>query len=159
MRCRHTVPDWHRYVESTENGSAIMAGCRLLVKEGERAHDPRSIACAYWRHQEQCPLYEGPGARRAPSQTLPADAASSADVPVDVETVWPVRSPTAPDGMRVLIIALGVLSVLLLCAAVFAFAGLRGPGGPGIPWGVMAAAAAVSIATHVLATLRLWARR
>jgi hypothetical protein len=29
----------------------------LLVREGERASEPRAIACGYWGRQEACPLY------------------------------------------------------------------------------------------------------
>ena len=124
MRCRHTVADWHRYAESPEDGPAIAAGCRLLVKEGEQARDPRSIACAYWGHQRDCPLYEGPGERSAPFD--PSTVRTSlADVPVDVTTVWPVRRPPTADGMRLLLIGSGAVSaVMLLWTATLALLGL-----------------------------------
>ncbi len=62
--------------------------------------------------------------------------------------------------MRIVVAALGVLSiVLLLWTMVVGFSVIRGmaaPAGFGI---LMFAAAAVSIVTHALATLRVWARR
>lgn len=59
MLCRHTVPDWHRYVRPTGVATPIFAGCRLLVKEGEPAEDPRTVACKFWGRQRDCPFFEG----------------------------------------------------------------------------------------------------
>jgi len=71
-----------------------------------------------------------------------------------------VGSPGATDGPRVLLIGLLALSVALLIWA--AALGLAARGGGGMPEGfrIMAATAAtVSIVTHVLAFLRISARR
>jgi hypothetical protein len=159
MQCRHTVPDWHRYVNPTGNAQPIFAGCRLLVKEGEAASDPRSIACAYWGHQRDCPLYDGPGApARAPGGV--AGRSPSSDAPVRPEAVWPVRAPGAKDGMRLVMIGLGVLSTGLLAWSVGAgLSVLSGKAASPAYLHVTLAAATLSIVTHVLATLRTWARR
>jgi hypothetical protein len=113
MRCRHTVPDWHRYVAAGEGARPIFAACRLLVKEEERARDPQSVACSYWGRQWVCPLYDGPEPRPA-SQLIRATAPAAADVPVALESVWPVRPPDAMDWQRILLLVLGGLSVVLL---------------------------------------------
>ncbi len=159
MQCRHTVPDWHRYVNPVEDAVPIFAGCRLLVKEGESASDPRSIACAYWGHQRDCPLYDGPG---APARAFMGGAACSpsTDVPVAADAVWPVRTSGAKDMMRRVLIGLGVLSTALLVW--MGFLGLSVLNGKAVPFPyphLTVAAAAVSIVTHVLATLRTWGRR
>ena len=157
MLCRHTVPDWHRYVAGGEASQPIFAACRLLLKEGERASEPRTIACAYWGRQRECPLYDGPASR---SDARPAAGASgNADVPVGREGAWPVRSPGAVDGQRVLLLALGGLSVVLLTSAVLL--GLAVLFGARIRTGylvVMLGGCALSVGTHVLALLRLWIR-
>jgi hypothetical protein len=159
MRCRHTVPDWHRYVMPSGDAAPIFAGCRLLVKEGEPAGDPRSIACAFWGHQRDCPLYDGP---EAPTQAQSGAAGRShpAEVPVMVGAVWPVRAPGATDGMRFVLMGLGVLSTALLAwAAGGILSVLNGEATAAGSLRVTLAAAAVSIVTHVVATLRTWARR
>jgi len=159
MQCRHTVPDWHRYVDPTGDAVPIFAGCRLLVKEGQPARDARSIACAYWGHQRECPLFDGPG---APSRTPPGAAGRpvSTDVPVRMEAVWPVRAPGTTDGMRLVMIGLGALStVLMLLTVGIGLSILSGKRTPAGYMHVMLVAATVSIVTHVLATLRAWARR
>jgi hypothetical protein len=152
MQCRHTVPDWHRYVNPAADAVPIFAGCRLLVKEGEPASDPRGIACAYWGHQRDCPLYDGPGARARGSAGWPPRV--SAEVPVAPEAVWPVRTPGAKDGMRLVLIGLGVLSTALLL-----WTALRGQATLLAHPHVIVTAASVSIVTHVVATLRTWGRR
>jgi hypothetical protein len=150
MRCRHTVPDWHRHV-APENEAAIFAACRLLVKDGQRAADARTVACGYWGRQESCPLYEGPR-RAAPVQ--PAPAPGSPDIPVVVGEVWPVRGPGEPDVFGLVLVALNVFAILALAAA----AGLAiGLGSRALPW--VFAAVAVSGVTHALTALGVWARR
>ena len=106
MQCRHTVPDWHRYVDPAGDAAPIFAACRLLVKEGEPARDPRSIACTYWGHQRDCPLFEGAGGA-ARTEPRAAERRASRDVPVAMDAVWPVRAPGARDGMRLVLIGLG----------------------------------------------------
>src|SRR5512136_812324 len=153
MRCRHTVPEWHRYVVAEGAARPIFAACRLLVKDGERAADPLTIACTYWGRQQDCPLYDGPESRA--SQTLPG-----ADVRVGPESVWPVRPPGATDGQRVLLMALGGLSIALLgWAVILSLAALIGkPVGTGYLI-VILSGSALSLMTHVLTLLRLWVRR
>jgi hypothetical protein len=159
MRCRHTVPDWHRYVETGEAAMPILAACRLLIKDGDRVRDPRSIACAFWGHQEGCPLYDGPGKQLDGRPDTPQVLAPS-DEPAPIETVWPVRLAGAADGPRVLLIALSALSVALLIWT--AALGLMAHDRAGMPrgfWVLVAIAVAVSVVTHILALLRTWARR
>jgi len=159
MHCRHTVPDWHRYVDPSADVVPILAACRLLVKEGEPARDPRGIACTYWGHQRDCPLFEGPGAMaRTPASGGERPAAR--DVPAGTEAMWPVRAPGAPDGMRLVVLGLGVTSTALMLVTVGV--GLTALGGKGVPAGYLRfilVAGTVSIVTHVLAMLRIWARR
>lgn len=159
MLCRHTVPDWHRYVRPTADALPIFAGCRLLVKEGEPASDPRSIACAFWGRQRDCPVYQGRGGPDR-MQVGRTGGTRSSDVPVVLDAVWPVRAPGVPDRMRLAIIGLGVLSsALLLWTAGVGLAILGGKAPPTGYLSVTVVAAAVSIVTHVLATLRAWVRR
>ncbi len=159
MQCRHTVPDWHRYVDPSGEGPPIFVACRLLVREGEQSPDPRTIACGYWGHQQDCPLYEGPGAAARPGPNEAARPAPT-DVPVVVGTAWPVRPPTARDGMRIVVMALGVVSIVLLVwTAAIWLSLMRGTAAPANFVVVASAAAVVSIVTHALATLRVWARR
>jgi hypothetical protein len=159
MQCRHTVPDWHRYVNPTADALPIFAGCRLLVKEGEPASDPRSIACAYWGHQRDCPVYEGSGGP-ARMQAGGTGGIRSSDVPVAVDAVWPVRAPGSTDRMRLVIIGLSVLSsALLLWTAGVGLSILSGKTPPAGYLHLTLVAATVSIVTHVLATLRAWVRR
>jgi len=67
-----------------------------------------------------------------------------------------VRSPGATDGPRLLLIGLSALSVVLLIwATALVLAPRVGAGRPEIFW----IAATVSIVTHILALLRIWARR
>lgn len=157
MQCRHTVPDWHRYVDPAGDVLPLFAACRLRVKEGERALDPRSIACTYWGHQRECPLFEGPE-KPLRAESSPPERPASRDVPVAVGTVWPVRGPGARDGMRLVLIGLGALSTALMLLAV----GVGLLGGATSPSGYqrfVLAAVTVSVLTHVLATLRTWAGR
>jgi len=159
MRCRYTVPDWHRYVVSGGDAAPIFAACRLLVKEGERAADPRSIACGYWGHQPDCPVYEGP---KAPSDARSRErlVAPTADIPVAPERVWPVRAPGNPDGQRALLLLLGGLSAVLLgWAVVLSLAALFGKPVSAGYLIVTLIGGLLSLFTHILALLRLWVRR
>ena len=159
MRCRHTVAEWHRFTAADAVAMPIFAACRLLIKDGDRVVDPRTIACSDWGHQEDCPVYDGPRKRVDRCLGEPRSVVST-DEPVPVEAVWPVPSPGGTDGPRVLLIGLSVLSVALLIWA--AALGLTARGGGGMPdnfWIIAAIAATVSIVTHVLAFLRIWTRR
>jgi len=159
MQCRHTVPDWHRYVDPAGDAVPIFAACRLLVKEGELARDPRSIGCTYWGHQRDCPLFEGPGAT-ARTQPSVVERPASRDVPVATGTVWPVRTPGAKDGIRLILVGLGVLSTgLMLLTLGIGLTVLSGKTSPAGFLRIVVVAATVSMATHILATLRTWARR
>ncbi len=159
MQCRHTVADWNRHVAPEGASPPIMAACRLLVKEGERAREARGIACAYWGRQRTCPLYEGPGERiNVPSGPLAAGAGQ--DVPVALETVWPVRQSGAIDGLRVLLGGLTALSLILLgwCLAL-GVAVLVGHAEASGLVPVAIAAASISVVTHLLMALKTWAGR
>ncbi len=158
MQCRHTVPDWHRYMDHSVEATPIFAACRLLLREGEPRRDPRLIACGYWGHQRECPLYDGPGATDATERMETTRAAL--DVPVGTEAIWPVRPPTERDGMRLVLLALGIVSIaLLVWTAIVGFFVMRGTAAP-VGFVVMAlTTTAISILTHALATLRVWARR
>ena len=159
MRCRHTVPDWHRYVNPAGATFPIFAACRLLVKEGEEARDPRSIACTYWGHQRDCPLFEGSGGP-ARMESKVAERPTSKDVPVAMGMLWPVRTPGTKDGMRFILMWLGALSTALLLLVVGV--GLSSLGQKTSPAGyarLVLVAATVSVVTHVLVTLRTWAGR
>ena len=163
MRCRHTVPDWHRYVAPAAEAPPIFSACRLLIREGERTSDPRSIACSYWGHQSDCPVYDGPLAQ---VDVLPSGRPQLAsrrvfrDVPLGDEAAWPVRPPGADDGKRRLVICLGLLSVALLTwTAILGLAVIRGTASLSHFLSVTLVAGAVSVGTHVLATLRIWGRR
>lgn len=159
MQCRHTVPDWHRYVDPAGDAAPIFAACRLLVKEGQPTRDPRSIACTYWGHQRDCPLFEGAGGA-ARTEPRIAEGCASRDVPVAMDAIWPVRAPGARDGMRLVLIGLGSASIILMLLTVgVGLAVLRGEWSPAGYLRLVSVAAAISIATHVLATLRTWARR
>lgn len=158
MRCRHTVPDWHRYVAAEEVTRPVFAACRLLIKEGEPAPDARVIACAFWGRQRECPVYDGPESSLS-GHPRPARGVA-ADTPAAAEPVWPVRQPGATDGQRVLLMLLGGLSIVLLGWAV----ALSVPALLGRPvrsgyLTVTLIAGAVSLVTHVLVLLRLWIGR
>lgn len=163
MRCRHTVPDWQQYVVSVTDTPPIFAACRLLLREGDRASDSRTIACSFWRHQLDCPVYDGPEARTALSpgeQSWPIRQVAPADVPLAGEEPWAVRPPGATDGMRSIVIGLGISSVaLLIWTGVIGLSVMRGTAAPARLLTVAMAAATVSIVTHILATLRAWAGR
>ena len=163
MRCRHTVPDWQRYVVSVTETPPIFAACRLLVREGEQASDSRTIACSYWRHQSDCPVYDGPEVRTevpAGEQSLLIRPVASADVPLAGEEPWPIRPPGATDGMRRVVIGLGLFSAaLLIWTGVVGLSVMRGTATPARLVTVTLAAATVSIATHILSTLRAWVGR
>jgi hypothetical protein len=89
--CRHTEPDWLRYVREPGEGFPIFAACKLLLKEGEAAEDPRTLACGYWGRQPECPLYEGP-ARPAPRIAEAAPAAPPArEVPLTARQMGAAR--------------------------------------------------------------------
>jgi hypothetical protein len=159
MQCRHTVADWHRYVDPGGVTAPIFAACRLLIKEGEQPRDPQGIACAYWGRQGQCPLYEGPGGRIG-SPPVTAGPSSSAEMPIALKAVWPVRHPGAVDGLRVLIRGLTILSLGLLgwsltlgVAALGGYTDIRGLALAAV------AAASVSMVTHLLTALKAWAGR
>jgi hypothetical protein len=158
MRCRHTVPDWHRYVAAEEVTRPVLAACRLLIKEGEPAADARAIACGFWGRQRECPLYDGPESNLS-GHPKPARSVA-ADAPVAAEHVWPVRQPGAPDGQRVLLMLLGGFSIVLLGWAVaLSVAALLGrPVRSGYVT-VTLIGGAVSLMTHVLVLLRLWIGR
>ena len=159
MQCRHTVADWHRYVEPNGASLPIVAACRLLLKEGEQAREPRDIACAHWGRQRECPLYEGPGGRIDPPQVPPA-VNSIRETPIGLDAVWPVRHPETVDGFRVVTGGMTVLSLGLLggsfalgMAVLGGYADVRGLAPTAV------AAATVSMATHLLAVLKAWAGR
>ena len=159
MQCRHTLPDWHRYVSPAVEALPIFAACRLLVKEGELSRDPRSIACAYWGRQRECPLYDGPGGP-ARTQIGISTRSPSTDTPVEADVVWPVRPPGARDGMRIVMIGLGVLSILLL--GWIGLLGLSSLSAQAPTSGYVYATlgvAGLSVFTHILTTLWVWARR
>jgi hypothetical protein len=154
MPCRHTVPDWHRYVEANP-AAPIFAGCRLLIKEGERSSDPRAIACAFWGHQADCPQYDGPGKRNAAPAAGPGRAV--VDEPLPPEGAWPLRAPGAPDRMRTGLIGLLVVAIAFLLLGLIGL----GSGWTGGAAGrvLVGAGLGFSVVTHVLALVRIWAGR
>jgi hypothetical protein len=156
MRCRHTVADWHRFVAASEEAPPIYAACRLLIREGQPAADPRTIACGFWGRQEHCPVYEGPRAAQVESPARAADrrAAASAETRVALDAVWPVRGPGEPDrvGLALTALRLAVILALAATAGVIIATGL-----PGRPW--LLAVIGISLATHILSALRAWAGR
>lgn len=159
MQCRHTVPDWHRYVDPEGVRLPIFAGCRLLVKEGERVGDPRGIACAYWGRQRECPLYEGPGERIA-AAPLPPQQAPDPEAPLPPEPIWPVRGPERVDWIRGGLAGLAVGSGLLLGWALLeAILALRADAPSGRLAPVTLAAAAAALADRTLRRLAAWAGR
>jgi hypothetical protein len=157
MLCRHTVPDWHRYVDTATDAAPIYAACRLLVKEGELASSPQAIGCAYWGRQRECPLYEGPGGRIVGREgRVPRPAPT--EEPVAVETVWPVRAPGARDAWRWLLPGIEAASVALLLATAIGAIGILQGRAPGVGYGgLVLVAAVVSISALVLGRLRTWA--
>jgi hypothetical protein len=158
MRCRHTVPDWHRYVAAGEVTRPVLAACRLLIKEGEPAADARTIACSFWGRQRECPFYDGPEPK--PTGTSSPTRQAGTDAPVECEHVWPVRQPGAVDGQRVLLMVLGGLSIALLgWAALLGAAVLLGRPVRNDLLIIMLAGSAVSALTHFLMLLRLWVKR
>jgi hypothetical protein len=158
MRCRHTVAEWHRFTAADAAAVPIFAACRLLIKDGDRVGDPRTIACNYWGHQEDCPVYDGPGKHVDRCLDEPRSGVFT-DEPTPGEAGRPVRSSGDTDRPRVLLIGLSVLSVALLIWAAALGLTARGGGMPEDFWIIAAIAATVSIVTHVLAFLRIWARR
>lgn len=158
MRCRHTVPDWHRYVAAGEVTRPVLAACRLLIKEGDPAADARTIACAFWGRQRECPLYDGP--ESSASKGSGPTRRMGTDVPVVSGHVWPVRQPGAADGQRVLLMVLGGLSIALLgwAAVLGAQVLLERPAQRGFLIAALIGGA-VSAATHFLMLLGLWVRR
>ncbi len=159
MQCRHTVADWHRYVDPNGASPPIVAACGLLIKEGVQAREPRGIACAYWGRQRECPLYEGPGGR-IDQPSVPPAVGVPRDSPIGRETVWPVRQPGTIDGLRLLLGGLTVLSLGLLgWSLALGVAVLSGHAEAGGLAPVAIAAASFSIVTHLLAALKTWAGR
>ncbi len=159
MRCRHTVPDWHRFVVAGEDARPIFAACRLLLTEGERVADPGRIACTYWGRQPCCPVYDGPPVAADTRASKPLDVVTG-DVPVTTERVWPVRPPGAVDGHRVVLMVLGALSIVLVGVTVFwALAALGGIVMSSGLVTVLLVAGGVSLTTHFLTLLHLWVRR
>jgi hypothetical protein len=159
MQCRHTVADWHRYVDPAAAALPIFAACRLLTKEGEKAQDARGIACGYWGRQRECPLYEGPGGKIEP---LPAasETGASPETPIVLDAVWPVRGPGAPDGLRILVTGLTLLSLVLLGLTIVLGLAVAGGHAGFTRFPLLAVvAASISMATHILARLVAWAGR
>lgn len=159
MRCRHTVPDWHRYVAGGEDAPPIFAACRLLIKDGEPAREPQHIACTFWGRQRDCPVYDGPEPRR-PDYAGGPIAPAAADTPVAPDSVWPVRPPGDADVERFLLLTLGGLSAMLLALTVLL--GLSALGGGAIPTAYLAVtliAGTLSLVVHLLTLRRLWVRR
>jgi hypothetical protein len=132
MLCRHTEPDWVRFVRDPGRGIPIFAACRLLVKAGEPAEDPRAIACGFWGRQPECPFYEGPAGRASPARAATATAPEAPDLPLSARQMAAARL-TPDDYARlgpltealrqrrrasaaalVLIVALAVLATWLL---------------------------------------------
>jgi hypothetical protein len=158
MRCRHTVPDWHRYVAAGEATRPVLAACRLLIKEGEPAADARTIACSFWGRQSECPFYDGPEPKPTGGSSPKRHAGT--DTPVECEHVWPARQPGATDGQRALLMVLGGLSIVLLgCAAVLGTAVLFGQPVQNDLLIITLAGSVVSVLTHFLMLLRLWFSR
>jgi hypothetical protein len=86
--------------------------------------------------------------------------AALGDAPLTTGDVWPVRPPGAIDGPRVALIVLGVLSIALLGAAiVLSFAALSGMVVSTGFLVVILAGGGLSLVTHLLTLLRMWARR
>ena len=96
MRCRHTVADWARYVRAPGEAAPIYAACGMLVKEGEPAEDPRTIACGYWGRQPDCPLYEGPGRPAPPAAAAAPSSPPRPEVPLTPQQMAAARL-TADD--------------------------------------------------------------
>jgi hypothetical protein len=163
MRCRHTVADWHRFVDPAMESPPIFAACRLLVRERVQVSDSRTIACNYWGHQVNCPVYEGPEGRAGGSpgnQPGPIPPTAFADAPLADCEPWPVRLPGESDTMRRIMMGLGLLSVgLLVWTGMVGLWVVRGTATPTRLLAVTLVAAVVSTATHVLAMLRAWAGR
>jgi hypothetical protein len=81
------------------------------------------------------------------------------DVPVAVETVWPVRPPGARDAWRWLQPGLEAASVALLLGTVIGAIGILQGRAPGAGYGgLVLAAAGVSISALALGRLRTWAK-
>lgn len=128
MLCRHTVPDWHRYVRPTGAATPIFAGCRLLVNAAEPAEDPRTIACKFWGRQRECPFYEGAAATAAGQGVEGAAAAGSPPPPArpsdgggeiplraaDLRRVVPAAALARRTWIARLLILLAALSLALL---------------------------------------------
>ena len=91
MLCRHTEPDWLRYVRDPGEGVPIFAACKLLLKEGEAAEDPRTIACSYWGRQPECPLYEGPAKPAERTAEATAAAPPAREVPLTARQMAAAR--------------------------------------------------------------------
>jgi hypothetical protein len=162
MRCRHTMPDWYRFVDSSVDSPPIFAACRLLVREGTQVSDSRSIACNYWGNQLSCPVYDGPEGRAKGSletRARPIAPTVFADAPLAGCEPWPVRHPGETDAMRRIMIGLGLMSIaLLVWTGMVGLLVLRGTAMPAHLLTITLVAATVSAATLVLATLRAWAR-
>jgi hypothetical protein len=104
-------------------------------------------------------VYEGPAVAADTRPPRPLDAALS-DVPLTTEDLWPVRPPGATDRQRVVLIALGGLSTAVLgVALVLSFAALSGMVVSTGFWVVILVGGGLSLATHLLTLLHIWARR
>jgi len=146
-------------VAAKEDAAPILAACRLLVQDGDRVEDPRSIACAYWGHQRDCPVYNGPG--QAPGKPPTRGSGPAApDEPLAPEGAWPVRAPGVVDGSRIFLILLSGLSIVLLgLATILSVTALRGASIPSGYRILLVIAGIVSLLIHVLTLFRLWVRR
>jgi len=91
MLCRHTEPDWVRFVRDPGEGFPIFAACRLLVKAGDPADDPRTIACGYWGRQPECPLYEGPATAASLAVAAAPAPPEAADLPLSARQMAAAR--------------------------------------------------------------------
>jgi hypothetical protein len=146
-------------VAAKEDPAPILAACRLLVRDGDRVEDPRSIVCKDWGHQRECPVYDGP--EKVAGQPLtPTGRPADQDVLLASEGAWPVRASGAVDGSRIFLILMGGFSIVLLGLVAILSATVFG--GATIPSGyrtVLVIAGIVSLLTHILTLLRIWVRR
>jgi hypothetical protein len=146
-------------VAAKGDAAPILAACRLLVQGGDQVEDPRSIACNYWGHQQDCPVYEGPGQAPGKPPTL-GNGPAAPDEPLAPEGALPVRAPGVVDGSRIFLILLGGLSIVLLgLATILSVTALRGASIPSGYRTVLVIAGIVSLLTHLLTLFRLWVRR
>jgi hypothetical protein len=146
-------------VAAKEGAAPILAACRLLIQDGDRVKDPRSIACGYWGRQQDCPVYEGPGQARG-KPPMRGNGPTLSDEPLAPEGAWPVRAPGVADRLRGFLILLGGLSIALLGLAAFlSVTALRAASIPSGYLIVLVIVGTVSLLTHLLTLCRLWVRR